>query len=178
MKIRYLISIALVLVTINTFSQQINENPLFSIRIGHCRYSTGFHIPDYKVFNIKFDANYSLAQYLDMGVYFGYSPRNFKKGYPHTLFYGVNLTLKPLSFFQKEGDKLRLEPYFSGKFGGYNWYDLSLFDEGFNPDYLISLGLGYYPFKKVGVFSEYDVLSKTATKSFYTRFRYGVIFKF
>lgn len=164
-------------IIIKSNAQEKNEEQNFYIELGYSRFSTGFHIPDEKVFNLKLEGNYSVTNFFDLGLYFAYSPKNFKKGYPHALFYGFNSTIRPVSIFKKENN-LRIKPFISAKFGGYSFYGLSFFNEGYNVDYSLSAGMNYHICKRFDLFSEYDIISKIATDRFLTRFRYGIVFKF
>lgn len=159
-----------------------------NIKVGYSRYLTNIlrdNKPTYYK-NLKLEFSYRVFNQLETGVYIGVSKFNsnsinlldttlMSKRHP-ALFYGItfNYDILPLIINNNES---RFEFYLTGKLGAFflklpNGY----FPNGNNLEYAGGIGVSFYIFNNLGIFSEY-----TIGKYFfedYDNFKYGLSLKF
>lgn len=149
--------------------------------------------------NFRVEMNHGFDRFLEFGLYLGYSkflayqPQSGgESGYAPTLFYGLTTNFHLLPIFVKQRD-FRFDVYLTGKFGG-NYYFTPGKDwipaRGHRTEYGSGLGLSFYLFKNLGLFSEYtmghfsyfDNLSFSTTDYFaegiQTNLRFGLTYKY
>jgi len=144
----------------------------------------------------RVEANYGLLKNLEVGGYAGLSPYwSYKRssidpitGYPlYTSkkaiapFYGVNANFHLLPFLIKK-DNFRFDLYLAAKGGGYyisgnnsQWY------KGLQWQVFLGGGLAFYPWKHLGIYSEYGYETKhypTSKDKFTSVIRFGLTFKY
>jgi hypothetical protein len=149
----------------------------WNIRLGYSQYPKEYlnRVPK----NFRAEINYGLFNFLEIGAYLGYSQHKTIEystnsntdsvSYFITVIkdaaapsYGVSTSLHVLPFILKRND-FWIDLYLTGKYGGY----CILSKEGYypkrknNPDYGIYGGLAIYPFKHLGLFTEYGFGNKT-----------------
>jgi len=146
----------------NAFTQNFYIKDRINIKVGVSIYPPLLH--NEKPVNIRIEMNYGFSRFLEAGAYLGYSkfyayPFNGGNGYAPTPFYGVNSNLHILPLFVKQED-FRFDFYLTGKLGG-NYYFTP--DKKWRParghrtEYGIGLGLSFYLFKNLGLFTEYSL---------------------
>ena len=135
--------------------------------------------------NIKITSNLKFNKYLETGIYLGYSlyetyapdPSSTKYDFggsfefANALMYGLNADFHILPLFINER-KFRFDPYISGQIGGIHLFedDKNINNKHNFVEYGIYGGLAFYPFKHLGVFTEYGY-------SKYTPFKLGVCWR-
>jgi len=171
---------------INTSGQESYIKHRWNFKVGYARYKAGFKYnlqeEQTTIANYRLEANYGVLNYLETGIYLGYSGYKVSKissDIYHTPFYGMNINFHVLPFFIKK-DHFRFDAYLTGKFGG-----LYLTQYGYNIhkiEYALGGGLCLYPWKHFGVYTEYcygNYLYEDAFNSNdHTKFRYGLTLKF
>jgi len=179
MKIKnYLIKISLALffsffISNNTFGQDSYIKSRWNIKTGFSRNNSGVTGVPKGVYagNLHAEANYGFSNYIEAGVYLGYSPVDV---YTEMTFdsmgrvtsasiynyampsYGLNVNVHVLPFFVKSDD-FRFDYYITLKYGGR--YITSPKDNqwrGHYSEYGIGNGLSFYIFKRLGVYVEYS----------------------
>ena len=145
----------------------ISQNSLikgrYNFKLGYTsypeEYSHSHRIPNYRL-----QADYGLLDYLEVGIYTGYSRfscYNLAGGGDYgrpakTLFYGVNLNFNPLTFAIK-ADDFRFDTYLTAKFGGhYKFIPKNYSLPRHMTEYSVGIGAAFYIWKHIGVFAEYN----------------------
>jgi hypothetical protein len=146
--------------------QDSNSKDCYNIKAGYSRYVSNVISNNKHVYynNFKLELNYEILNHVDAGLYVGYSKFQTTKynlsdtTWVHskqpTLFYGIscNYHLLPI-LMKKEGC---CDIYITGKLGGYYVNSRNGFVPiGNDYEYAIGIGVAFYIFKHVGVFSEY-----------------------
>lgn len=150
--------------------------------------SSDFHVKN-EVGHLRFTVNYKFNNVIEAGTYIGYSPYKtyiFSRfdsltGTPlysvaysksKSIMYGVNSNIHILPFFIKK-DKFRFDVYCSIQLGGIHLFEPT---GGINTksnyfEYGVFGGLAFYPFKHLGVFTEYGYGK-------YSKFKCGLSYNF
>jgi hypothetical protein len=149
--------------------------------------------------NFRVEMNHGFNRFLEIGAYLGYSkflayqPRSGgESGYAPTLFYGLTANFHLLPLIVKQRD-FRFDVYLTGKFGG-NYYFTPAKDwipaRGHRTEYGSGLGLSFYVFKNLGLFSEYTIgrfsyfdnysfsTTEYYAKGMQTNIRFGLTYKY
>lgn len=185
MKIKILTSLIFVLFVFNVFSQDSNIKNRWNIKLAsqinpsdkkkYLNYNTFYH----------FNANYGISNHIEGGLNIAYSGGTLTaKG----LKYFSNFNLQILPFFI-DAEDFRFDLYATATCGGITYFneahELSLPD-GTNKHippsklskfyYGAGIGLVFYPFKRIGIFTEYSFQAYFQTKAMF--FKYGTSVKF
>lgn len=170
------------------FGQDSYIKDRWNFKAGYSLYKTNKSINNktVSVRNYRIEANYGIFNYIEAGVYAGYSKFEtrkidwsdttiFRKNSP-ALFYGVNCNIHLLPLLVKEDD-FRFDLYLTGKMGGlYITSPVGFFPHGNESEYALGGGVSFYLFKHLGLFAEYSY-----GKFFFKdneKFRYGLSLKF
>jgi hypothetical protein len=139
--------------------------------------------------NYRIEANYGLLNFLETGLYLGYSrttsymnpaidPTWVYKNL-NTPYFGVNLNFHPLTFLIKKPD-FRFDLYLLARYGGVYYFSPQAYipAKGLQFQYQHGAGLGFSLSKHFGIFGEYSygvygVLAKPSEN-----LRYGLSVKF
>jgi hypothetical protein len=137
-----------------------------NVKAGFSRYVSNIvknHEPVYYN-NLKLEFNHKILKNLNAGIYFGYS--KFQTTYINlvdttwvdrkepVLFYGINANYQILPMFIKK--ESRWDIYLTAKLGGYYIFSETGFvPSGNDYEYAIGIGIAFYVFKHIGLFSEY-----------------------
>ncbi len=174
-------------------SQNTYLNERLSLKLGHSqtpKFTDWGN--DIKMGNIRFETNYVFLNFIESGLYLGYSSfRNieqpsstsqtstfFSSYQSNALFYGLNTNIHLLPFFIAN-EKIRLDFYIGAKMGliSINAPENSLF-HGTNFDYGLLGGANYFITQKWGVYVEYGINKKTNFKETEPCLRYGIVIEF
>ena len=164
----------------------------WNIKVGYARYSTGTKVNDkwQKTGNFLVEGNYGILNFLETGIYMGYSSFEFysvdvngtsysSENY-FTPFYGINANFHVLPFIIKESD-FRFDLYLAAKYGGkYFTTPANASPHGHISEYGLGLGFSFYLFNHIGLYAEYGY-GKYHFREVHkdnTKFRYGLTFKF
>ena len=181
------------LTRINAYCQESYINDRWNIKAGYARYKTG-RMSDGKektTGNYRIEANYGILKYIETGVYLGCS--NFEIGNYNqadssitinnyfTPFYGVNLNFHLLPFIVRRNN-FRFDLYLTSKLGGvYFSVPENSTLHGHNTEYAIGVGLCFFIWDHIGLYTEYCLGNFIFEDSFsndHMKFRYGLTFKF
>ena len=186
-KVSFLFIISNILV-ICSFGQESYIKTRWNLKGGYSRYETSTYIynKNVTVGNIRLEANYGILNYIETGIYVGYSKIelikiNFadtiiiRKDCP-TPFYGITCNFHILPFLVKEKD-FRFDLYLTGKLGALYFKSPSDFNtHGQYSEYGLGGGLSFYLWKHLGAYAEYSY-GKYYFKDD-SNFRYGLTIKF
>ncbi|MBN2815029.1 MAG: outer membrane beta-barrel protein [Bacteroidales bacterium] len=164
----------------------------WNIKVGYARYSSGTKVNDkwQKTGNLFLEGNYGILNFLETGIYMGYSCFEFysvdvngtsysSENY-FTPFYGINANFHVLPFIIKESD-FRFDLYLAVKYGGkYFTTPANASPHGHKSEYGLGLGFSFYLFNHIGLYAEYGYgkYHFREVKKDNTKFRYGLTFKF
>ncbi len=135
----------------------------YNFKLGYTSYPEEYS-HSHRIPNFRLQADYGLLDYLEVGIYTGYSRFSCYNlagggdyGRPaNTLFYGVNLNFNPLTFAIK-ADDFRFDTYLTAKFGGhYKFIPKNYSLPRHMTEYSVGIGAAFYIWKQLGVFAEYN----------------------
>jgi hypothetical protein len=139
-------------------AHSIAQKSRWTLKTAYAHYSTnlyvgkGFQSLNKKTGNYQLELNYSILNSLETGVHFGYSKYN-----PFMtcqfLVYGININYSLLQQLINN-DNLRFDFYFTGKLGGN--YNINPIYNNNVIEYGLGAGISYYPFKRLGLFSDFS----------------------
>ena len=179
-------------VAANLYSQESYIKNRWNIKLAYAHYQTNISISETGAIighettgNYQVEANYGILNFLETGVYLGYSSWSIDKSF-YT--YGGNINMHILPFFI-QAEAFRFDAYLTGKVGGnvseraygtYNPYTSEYTNTGsYNytkREYGMGLGAAFYLFKRLGVFAEYSLGEYFFDDN--KKFRAGLSFKF
>ena len=214
----FLLIIITILFSSNVFGQDSYIKSRWNIKAGYARYTKPYlsSFGSNKTSNFRIEGNYGITNLFEAGVYIGVSNQSAYRTdignvmtisndgadtsfSDHTYMiieyyispsYGINLNFHILPLFI-ESSGFRFDLYIAGKYGG--TFIPAPKDNpfrGYHHEYGVGLGLGFYPWKRVGFFVEYSVgkyhltIPETQinqmTDGFKdrTKLRYGITIKF
>lgn len=164
----------------------------WNIKVGYALYSTGTKVNDkwQTRGNLLIEGNYGILNFIESGIYIGYSNFEFYKvdatGTNYTAkdyftpFYGINVNFHVLPFIIKASD-FRFDLYVAAKYGGkYFTTPVNATPHGHISEYGLGLGMSFYIFNHIGMYAEY-AYGKYHFREGHkdnTKFRYGITFKF
>lgn len=163
----------------NLHSQESYINNRWTFKLAYANYQTnvasGANFKYETTGNYQLEANYGFLNFLESGIYAGYSSWC---GNNILYTYGANINAHILPFFIHARD-FRFDAYVTGKIGGNIWKQDVSYDNirKYNNilEYGVGLGATFYPFKHFGVFAEYSF-----GKYFFNdnkKFRAGIVIK-
>jgi hypothetical protein len=170
------------------FGQDSYIRNRWNFKTGYSQYITNRSINNKSIIvgNLRLEANYGITNFIEAGIYIGYSRIESSKinwadttimlNKCFTPFYGINCNLHLLPLLVKK-DNFRFDLYVSGKLGGlYFVSPLGYYPHGHSAEYGIGGGLSFYLGKHWGFYSEY-CFGKYFFKD-NSNLRYGLTFKF
>lgn len=188
-----LIGMYLLSFTVVGFSQNTSLNERLSLKLGHSNTPKFWDFSDDIAFgNVRFEANYVLFNFIEPGLYLGYSnfkniegplspstPTTFSSPYKsNALFYGLNTNFHILPFVIREG-RVRIDLYVGAKLGMISMIaPVNSLYKGTVFDYGLLGGVNYFIAKNWGVYVEYGVSKKVNFSDSEPNLRYGFVVKF
>ncbi len=190
---RIILVILIVLASIKLgYAQNPYLNERLSLKLGHSqtpKFTDWSN--DIKMGNIRLETNYMFLNFIESGLYLGYSNfRNieqpsstsqtstfFSSYQSNALFYGLNTNIHLLPFFVGN-KKIRVDLYIGAKMGLISIIatENSMF-HGNNFDYGLLGGANYFITKKWGVYVEYGISKRLNLKETEPCLRYGIVVK-
>ncbi len=185
MKTKIIITMIIVLVAMQLSGQESYIKNRWNIELSHkmMQGDNEFMMSDDPFYHLG--VNYGLHKHLELGINTAFSSSSL--GIRKRLQYYTNCNLHILPFWV-ESDDFRFDVYLISKAGGITYFhpayttyidDAPVDFEAYREHHFYfggGVGIAFYPFKHVGVFSEYTFERYYNTKSMF--FKYGLCVKF
>jgi len=184
MKVLKLLSLTITftsLISVEAVCQYNYIHNRWNIKVGYARYKISTRNNDVQptIGNYRLEFNYGFLKNIESGFYLGYSSYRHMNTSPryHTPYYGINLNFHLLPFLINKPD-FRFDLYLGGKAGGFYFrmQEMHMFE------YSVGAGMCFYPWKHLGIYTEYGFGNYLYEDNFnsrdHSKFRYGLSFKF
>jgi hypothetical protein len=163
------LNILLILILCTAFQSSEAQNLIkyrYNVKLSYAQYRPMFS-SNPKPGNVRIECNYGLLKNLETGIYSGYSrfyslsnhqvTTGSNIGRVNSLFYGITANFHLLPFLVKKDD-FRFDFYLTGKLGGNYYFSKPDYfpARGHRTEYNVGLGLSFYLWKHLGLFSEFS----------------------